>query len=371
MAKAYDIGRGDYETSSGLLLVCIEGPKEFIEFASKRLSVKWANTNIQEPGDVAGTIREYFEMQPCERTEFMSDWRSAKAAAPEMVKHISRAANTEGCSAIEAARAALKKAESALNRAITRSQKPNLSSTSSLYYVKAISSMRGNVRRAHRHLIMTEQEEKELEAFFSDKACQLPRQLIFDRVPYKDPFGREVSREQCRKAAEEHWAVCVKALRLGLEIGAVTVEHAEKMFRLFGSLEAYLSFMRVGDLSALRLPVIEKALAQLDSISGHLSNREVLDIYELATRAVEELATWMEMINAMYHKDILRIVKGITEMQKFQRARYDLAVSTLQAMRAKLMKPIPRQKDVIGDPFTTISVCEPDGEQLYPPETAA
>jgi hypothetical protein len=366
MAKAYVVIEKGLKARHALMIMCIEGPAEFIEFATSRLSKRYASMGITEAGAAAGTTRHFFKINFTLRSDFMADWKEAKLAAPDLKKRITKDNVVPDASAVMKAQIELNKAEEALARAIERSPAP----VKNTYPAKALSAKRGGVRRAHRQLVINKMEAEVLDALFVDKDRTKPQRISIARVPYKDPYGHPVKgRALCHQAAEEHWAKCVKSHRLAIPIGQITPDYAKRVLETFGSLEAYLGFMLVGNTTALRLPVIERALEQLKEIPAEISREEVLSAYQVATRSVNEFAAWLEMVNAMYHYDVLDIVRGITHMQAFDPKRYQLALTVLKAMRKRLVKVDERQVKDIENPFT-ISICAPEDEICEPEEAA-
>ena len=366
MAKAYEVIEKGLKARHSLMMMCIEGPAEFIEFATKRLTKCYNALDVIEPGKTKGTIRRYFKFHFELRADFMAEWKAAKVAAPEMKKRITKDAVVPNGNAVLAAQIELQKAEQALARAIERTPSP----VKNTYPAKSLSVKHGAVVRAHRQLVLNKHEAIELDSIFVDQERKQPRKMKVERILYKDPYGSPVaSRPLCRKAAEEHWAQCLKSHRLAIPVGQITPDYAKRVLEMFGSLEAYLGYMLVGDTNALRLPVIERALQQLKVIPADINREEVLDAYQVATNAINEFAAWLDMVNAMYHQDVLDIVKGITHMEQFDPVRYQKAMGVLKAMRKRLVKVEERPAKDSDNPFT-ISVCAPE-EDICAPEEAA
>lgn len=365
MARAYNLAKGSGRLHDGMIWMVIEGPEHFIKFATKLLKKEHELVGLREPLEIEGEIREYFSIPRSRKHVFMADWKAAKAEYPNHIKcprttpgHVTPKPN-----GIEGAVEELEKAEAALQRAIARANGPERHQRSQKYLVKYLSQMRGGVRRSHRQLVVNTREAEELAAIFLDKACKHPRPFIVDKVPYRDPFGRNVSRDVCREAAIEHWGMCIKAHRLGCTIGPVKPDYAAEMIAKFGCLDMYLSFMKVGDVNAQRLPVIDKALAQLKALPKRINQNALLSAYEVAIEAVKEFTAWVEMVNAMYHRDVVSIVEGITDHQRYDAKNHAKAVALLLAMRSRMSRftPEPEKKEVKSTPFT-ISVCAPEDD---------
>lgn len=372
MPRAYIHAKGAESQRDGMIWMVIEGTAEFIDFAAAKLKKDHELVGLRETLESTDEVREYFNIQRSRKTVFMADWRAVKAAYRAHIKSLV-SPNKPASDGLQDAAEKLEKAEAALKRAIERVNGPDSHHRSQKYLIKSLSHMRGDVRRSHRQLVVSTLEAEELNAVFLDKERKRPRPYIVERVPYRDPFGRKVTREACREAATEHWGMCIKAHRLGCTIGPVTPEHAAEMIATFGCLELYLSFMQVGDVSAQRLPVIERALAQLKEVPTRISKNALLSAYEVATEAVQEFTAWMELVRAMYHRDVLSIVKGITAHQRYDATQHAQAVALLRAMRSRLVRSLPEpEKKVVRSEAFTISICAPDeDEPVCSPEEVA
>jgi len=366
-AKATALKKFEHEVPAGQMIIRVEGSCEFMAFAVSRLNKGFAQTVGPEYTAQPGETAHHYILDTYTRTVFMIVWKRAKSEfpkafpSPERVKTIRPDAQQ-----IEEAEKALAKAEVSLDRAIGRINQPGRSAS---YLIKNVCALRGAHRRAHRAVVMNKREAEELAAIFEDEACTKPRKLAYRATAYKDHTGRTVKRQVCYDTAVLHWADVVKANSLVTTIGSVTPDYAERMVKQFGSLEAYLSYLRVGDTTAMRLPVIERALAQLRKIPRAKYTSEVLQAYGVATAAVQEFADWLELVNAMYHQDILRLLQSIITQKDGMTRLLDDALATLNQMRNRLVKA--QQQDAAvslkhraasSSPYV-ISVCAPDEEE--------
>lgn len=367
MAKATVMKHSEYPAPAGRMVIRVEGAREFMQFAYKRLVTEFSCVKGAQYTDKAGECAMYFIMDEADRASFMAAWKLAKTEFPKAFpcpEQIKKA--RPNAQQIEEAARALEKAEASLKRAISRGNQPERSQK---YLQKNICALRGAHRRAHRTLVMSEREAIELAAIFEDKECNKPRKLVYRPTPYKDHTGRTMKRQACQKSALLHWADIVQANSLATCVGSVTPDYAARMVKQFGSLEAYLSYLRVGDTSAMRLPVIERALAQLRAIPRETSGQQLLEAYQMATVAVEEFAAWLDLVNAMYHHDILRLLEKMIGQQSQFNALLDETVIALRLMRNRLVKPEPgsataslKKRDAGNTPYV-ISVCTPDEEE--------
>lgn len=366
-SKATDLKKFEHEVPAGQMIIRVEGSREFMKFAITRLSNKFTQTEGPDYTAQPNEIAQHYILGAADRTAFMIVWKRAKAEfpkafpSPERIKKIRPDAKQ-----IEEAEKALESAEASLERAISRMNQPDRSAT---YLNKSVSSLRGARRRAHRAVVMNIREAQELAAIFEDEACTKPRKLVYRAAAYRDHIGRKVKRQVCYDTAMMHWADVVKANSLVTSIGSVTPEYAERMVKQFGCLEAYLSYLRVGDTTAMRLPVIERALSQLRKIPRTKYTPEVMQAYDVATAAVKEFADWLNLVNAMYHNDILRLVENIITQKDGMTLLLDDVLLTLNRMRNRLIKEKkpdtsapPIQRGTNSTPYV-ISICTPDEEE--------
>ncbi|WP_147200795.1 hypothetical protein [Pantoea sp. CCBC3-3-1] len=79
IAKAYEVRKDGAEISRGDIMMCIEGPKTFINFAEKTLDKDYSNGGVEEEGGREGDIAVYYGMARGEKATFMQDWKELKA----------------------------------------------------------------------------------------------------------------------------------------------------------------------------------------------------------------------------------------------------------------------------------------------------
>lgn len=368
-AKATDLKKNEHDVPAGKMMIRVEGTREFMTFAVSRLDKYFSQAKGPVYESQPGETAHHYMLDVSDRSVFMAVWKHAKSEFPKAFPSVEKVKKTRpDAHQIDEAQKALNSAEVSLQRAVERINQQGRSAT---YLTKNVSAMRGAHRRAHRALVLNQRDALELAAFFEDQACTRPRKLAYRPKPYKDHNGRAVKRQACYESALLHWADIVKSNSLAVHIGSVTPDYAARMVRQFGSLEAFLSHLRVGDTTAMRLPVIERALAQLRKIPRGKFSHEIVEAYHVATTAVKEFADWLELVNAMFHSDILRLLESVLCQKKGVRLSQllDEALETLDQMRNRLIKARPRDTDAplrsrraSNTPYV-ISVCSPDEEE--------
>ncbi|WP_147200831.1 hypothetical protein [Pantoea sp. CCBC3-3-1] len=353
MPRAFEVPKNDSEdTNRGRIMMCIEGPRDLVDFADFRLRENFTSGLVEEEGSREGEIALFFVIGRDEKPYFMDKWKEAKAAFPKSRPPKARQ--------VAEAAAKLCEAEQTLQRAIDITKSPARLERSAKYLRKRVSSLRGGVRRAHRALCITEKESQELLAVFEDVSCTRPRQLVAVPVTYTDHKGSTVSREKCLTSAVQHWATIVKAHRLAITIGDATPDYARGMLNKFGSLDIYLSFKGVGQTSAIRLPVVEHALQLVKELPAQPGGAQLEITQALVRHSVSELVSWMEMTNAMFHYDIIQIVDQITAAGRAYAEQREAALKSLTTIRDRLTPQEPIQIKARASSPLVISTCSPE-----------
>ncbi|QCR38713.1 hypothetical protein [Nissabacter sp. SGAir0207] len=80
LARAYELTKGDGEARDGRILMSIEGPRDFIEWAEADLEQDFVNVKIEEEGKNEDEIGLIFGLDRADKSVFMARWKQLKAA---------------------------------------------------------------------------------------------------------------------------------------------------------------------------------------------------------------------------------------------------------------------------------------------------
>lgn len=80
IARAAEEVKGEGQERNGRIMMSIEGPRDFIEWAEKDLEQAFDNVKVEGEGKNEGEIGLYFGLDRDEKTQFMDRWKQLKKA---------------------------------------------------------------------------------------------------------------------------------------------------------------------------------------------------------------------------------------------------------------------------------------------------
>lgn len=80
IARAAEETKGEGAERNGRIMMSIEGPRDFIEWAEIDLELAFNNVKVEGEGKKEGEISLYFGLNRDEKTQFMERWKQLKKA---------------------------------------------------------------------------------------------------------------------------------------------------------------------------------------------------------------------------------------------------------------------------------------------------
>lgn len=85
IARAVEEIKGEGEARNGKIMMSIEGPRDFIEWAAEDLEQDYENLNCEGEGKTEDEIGLYFSLDRADKPLFMARWKHLKSAWPSRV----------------------------------------------------------------------------------------------------------------------------------------------------------------------------------------------------------------------------------------------------------------------------------------------